>query len=36
VLTLAKPKAITGRDPWFTRFYEPGSQYAGDRLLFSR
>ncbi|HVG18231.1 MAG TPA: phospholipase D-like domain-containing protein [Blastocatellia bacterium] len=35
-LTLRKPKAISGRDAWFERFYVPGSQREGDRKLFSR
>ena len=34
-ITLQKPKAISGKDPWFTRFYKPGSQAERDRLLFS-
>ena len=35
-LTLQKPKAISGRDPWFTRFYKSGSQAERDRKLFSK
>jgi hypothetical protein len=35
-LTLRKPKAISGREAWFERFYKPGTQLEGDRKLFSR
>jgi PLD-like domain len=35
-MTLAKPKAISGEDPWFSRFYIEGSQNQGDRKLFGR
>jgi hypothetical protein len=35
-LTLAKPKAISGKPAWFDRFYVAGSQKERDRKLFSR
>jgi phosphatidylserine/phosphatidylglycerophosphate/cardiolipin synthase-like enzyme len=35
-LTLAKPKAISGKNAWFEEFYLAGSQKERDRKLFSR
>jgi PLD-like domain len=35
-LTLAKPTAISGKPPWFDRFYVSPSQDERDRLLFSQ
>jgi phosphatidylserine/phosphatidylglycerophosphate/cardiolipin synthase-like enzyme len=35
VITLRKPPAISGDDPWFKRFYEPATQALRDRVLFS-
>jgi hypothetical protein len=35
-LTLKKPKAISGKDAWFERYYVAGSQREGDRKLFSK
>jgi hypothetical protein len=34
-ITLQKPKAISHKEPWFTRFYKAGSQAERDRKLFS-
>jgi phosphatidylserine/phosphatidylglycerophosphate/cardiolipin synthase-like enzyme len=36
VLTLKKPKAISGQPAWFEEFYVDGSQSANDRKLFSQ
>ena len=35
-LTLRKPKAISGKEAWFEKFYVAGSQSESDRKLFSR
>lgn len=34
-MTLLKPRAISGKPPWFTPFYKAGSQQERDRKLFS-
>lgn len=34
-LTLKKPKAISGQEAWFARFYKKNSDDAVDRVLFS-
>jgi hypothetical protein len=34
-LTLAKPTALSGMQPWFDRFYVAGSRAERDRQLFS-
>lgn len=33
-ITLQKPQAISGKAPWFQRFYKKDSQLQKDRLLF--
>jgi phosphatidylserine/phosphatidylglycerophosphate/cardiolipin synthase-like enzyme len=33
-LTLAKPVALGSKEAWFARYYQSGSQYLHDRLLF--
>ncbi len=35
VLFLKKPKTISGKDPWFIRFFKKGSDDEADRKLFS-
>lgn len=35
-ITLKKPRAISGQDPWFAKYYVPNTQDLRDRQIFAR